>query len=130
MARTVFLSIALLAAMSTAGVARAEARLVSSTPAEKATVAPTARIALQFSEPVAAASSGGSLTETAMMMNGRMMAMPMSLGPLAATPDPGDPNGLVLTTRKPLAPGAYRLDWHATAVDTRASHGALTFTVQ
>jgi methionine-rich copper-binding protein CopC len=130
MARATLLSVALLSAMSLGSVARAEVLLVSSTPADKTIIAPTARIALHFSEPVDASSSGGSLVETAMMMGGRMMSMTMTLGPLAAAPDPGDPNGLILTTRKPLSSGAYRLDWRATGADARASHGAVTFTVQ
>jgi methionine-rich copper-binding protein CopC len=130
MPRATLLFLALMSAISLGNVARAEVRLVSSIPADKTIIGPTARIALHFSEPVDATSSGATLVETAMMMGGRMMAMTMTLGPLAAAPDPGDPNGLILTTRKPLSSGAYRLDWRATGADARASHGAVTFTVQ
>jgi methionine-rich copper-binding protein CopC len=130
MMRCVCLHLALIAALAVSGVAQAEAQLVSSTPADRATVAPMARIVLHFSEPVEATSSGGNLVETAMMMGGRMMAMPMNLGPVTASPDAGDPKTLILLARKPLSAGAYRLDWHATAANTQASHGAITFTVE
>ncbi len=128
--RCVCLHLALIAALAVSGVAQAEARLVSSTPADKAVVASTAQITLRFSEPVEASSSGANLVETAMMMGGRMMAMTMNLGAVAAASDPGDAKTLVLTARRPLSPGVYRLDWHATSGDAQPVQGAVTFTVK
>lgn len=109
--------------------ALAHPKLLSSTPAAKATVAPTAKIELHFSEPLAAKFSGADLTETSMMMNGQMMAHNMKIGGLAATLDPADHKTLILSLKKPLAPGVYKVSWHAVSTDTHKLTGVYTFTV-
>jgi methionine-rich copper-binding protein CopC len=43
--------------------------------------------------------------------------------------DPHDTT-LMHVSLKPLAPGAYRIHWHAVSVDTHATDGAFTFTVK
>ena len=130
MARSAFLPIVLIAAMAVASAAQAHPHLLSSTPADKASVAPTAQIVLHFSEPLEIPFSGGDLVMTGMMMNGQMMNMPMKVGALAAAADPADPKTLVLTAKATLAPGGYRLDWHAVSTDTHRTQGAVTFTIQ
>jgi len=42
---------------------------------------------------------------------------------------PGDPKTL-LVGLKPLKPGDYTVEWHATSVDTHKTQGKFTFTVQ
>ncbi len=130
MARSIYFPIAIIAASAIAGAVQAHALLLSSTPADKATVAPTSHIVLHFSEPLVAKFSGADLLMIGMMMNGQMTNMPMKIGALASAADPADPKTLILTAKGPLAPGGYRLDWHAVAADTHRTQGAFTFTVQ
>jgi methionine-rich copper-binding protein CopC len=110
--------------------ALAHPKLVSSMPAAKATVGPTAKIELHFSEPLEAKFSGADLTETSMMMNGQMMAHVMKIGGVAAALDPADHKTLILSLKKPLAPGAYKVSWHAVSTDTHRLTGAYAFTVR
>jgi methionine-rich copper-binding protein CopC len=93
--------------------ALAHPKLVSSMPAAKATVGPTAN-----------------LTETSMMMNGQMMAHVMKIGGVAAALDPADHKTLILSLKKPLAPGVYKVSWHAVSTDTHRLTGAYAFTVR
>jgi len=102
----------LAALMLTAGSAAAHPRLLSSTPADRAQVAPTARIELHFSEPLEANFSDGRLIMTGMAMNEPMMSAEPKPIALAARTSPGDPKSLVLT-----AAGLCRLagiDWNGT----------------
>lgn len=41
---------------------------------------------------------------------------------------PGNAHELVVPL-KPLSPGQYKVEWHATSVDTHKTHGDYTFTV-
>ena len=43
--------------------------------------------------------------------------------------DPADAKILVVHFAHPLAPGAYKVNWHATAVDTHKTEGSYGFTV-
>ena len=49
----------------------------------------------------------------------------------AASPqvDPADNKVLVLRFAQPLTPGSYKVEWHATAVDTHKTEGTYGFTV-
>ena len=117
------------AALALCGVAQAHPRLLSSDPAEGSTVTPTNHIEIHFSEPLVLRFTGADLTQTSMMMNGRMTSMQMRVGALTATLAANDPKTLVLTARANLSPGAYRLQWHAVSTDTHRVTGALTFSV-
>lgn len=110
--------------------ALAHPKLVSSMPAAKATVAPTTKLELHFSEPLEAKFSGADLTETSMMMNGQMMAHIMKIRDVVATLDPSDHKVLILSLKKPLAPGAYKVSWHAVSTDTHKLTGVYDFTVR
>lgn len=110
--------------------ALAHAELVSSSPADKSTVAATDHLTLKFSEAPNAKLSGVALTQTQMMMSGKMTAMPMKVAGLSTAPDPKDKSTLVVTLKAPLAAGAYKLDWHAVADDSHRSSGTVTFTVK
>ena len=50
----------------------------------------------------------------------------------AAAPatDPADAKVLVLCLSQPLQPGAYKVEWHATSVDTHKTEGRYGFTVR
>lgn len=110
-------SAALLAA--TAG-ASAHAHLKTSAPAAGATVAPPAEIDLAFTEGVNPTFTGLSVTgsDGAAVPTG-----PARLGP-------GGDATLAVPVATTLAPGSYRVDWHALAVDGHKTEGSFTFTVK
>jgi methionine-rich copper-binding protein CopC len=47
----------------------------------------------------------------------------------AATVDPQDPTAMVLSV-PPLAPGKYKVSWHAVSVDTHRTEGDFTFEIR
>ena len=77
-------------------------------------------IRIDFSEGVEPAFSGITLA----MSDGA--AMPVG----KATVDPQNQAVMVVKVGKKLAPGTYKVDWHAVAVDTHRTEGSFTFTVQ
>jgi methionine-rich copper-binding protein CopC len=107
---------ALAAGLATA--APAHPHLVAATPAPDAIVARPARLELHFSERlvprfchVEVLPAGGG-------------ALPM------ASSVAGDGMALILTPRAPLAPGLYRVNWHAVSVDTHHLDGSYAFRVR
>jgi methionine-rich copper-binding protein CopC len=119
-------ALAAVSLLAVAGPALAHAKLVASTPADNATVAPTSSIELQFSETLVDKLSTAELGMTE--MGGMKMTTPMKM-PLTATLG-ADHKTLKLVSAKPLARGVYKLDWHATATDTHRSNGSISFTVK
>ena len=77
-------------------------------------------IRLTFSEGVEPALSGIVLTDAA----GKKVAT----GKPAA--DPKDKAELVVPLPQPLAPGTYKVAWHAVSVDTHKTEGTFSFTVK
>ena len=100
--------------------AQAHAKLVSSTPAEGAAVAAPKQIVLTFSEKLQPKFSTAELVMPAM----NNMAMPAK----AAVGKDG--KTMTLTPAKPLASGAYVVQWRAVAADTHKMEGKLSFTVR
>jgi methionine-rich copper-binding protein CopC len=104
----------------------AHPKVVSSTPAANATVAPTSRIELKFSEKLVAQFAGASLHMTdmpGMKMHGPMvMKVATSVGPDGMT--------LIAATPKPLPKGTYKLSYHVVSADTHRIEGELGFKVQ
>lgn len=47
-----------------------------------------------------------------------------------ATVDPQNQAVMVVKVGKKLAPGTYKVDWHAVAVDTHRTEGSFTFSVE
>ena len=97
--------------------ALAHARLVQSVPAAQAAGPAPKEIALTFSEKLEPAFSGFDLS------NGKAKT-PVKVG-LAK-----DGVTLVGAPAKPLAPGVYRLDWHAVSADGHRMTGGYSFTVK
>jgi methionine-rich copper-binding protein CopC len=121
---------AAIAAFAFAGAANAHAKLLSSTPVAKAMVAVPAEVVLRFSEPLIGKFSGASLSMTSMVMDGKMMEMPMDMGAMTAALDPTDSKVLVLKPKTRWMVGGYKLDWHAVSTDSHRVTGTLTFTVK
>jgi len=101
-----------------AGPAAAHARLVSSTPAANATVAPTRTISLTFSERSVPAFSSFDVVNAA----GEKVAIRVA----------GSEDGKTLTgtLARPLAAGAYRVDWRIASSDGHRMTGSYTFSVR
>ncbi|WP_174292666.1 copper resistance protein CopC [Sphingomonas bacterium] len=96
----------------------AHARLIASTPAEGATTAAPATIDLRFSERLLPKFSG------AMLKRSKAGRVP------AAISFEADGVTIHLRPARPLAPGAYEVDYHTTAADTHHVTGVLAFQVR
>lgn len=101
-----------------AGPAAAHARLVSATPAPNSTVAATRTLSLTFSERTVAAFSGFDVVNAA----GDKVAVRTAVAE--------DGKTLTGTLARPLAPGAYRVDWRIASSDGHRMTGSYTFTVR
>jgi methionine-rich copper-binding protein CopC len=92
----------------------AHAKLVGSTPADKASVPSPAMIKLNFGEALEPAFSGAELTDA----KGANIPVSRSVG------------GSVITLMPPrLRPGVYAVTWHSVGHDTHRLTGKLSFTV-
>lgn len=101
-----------------AGPAAAHARLVSATPAPNSTVAATRSISLTFSERTVAAFSGFDVVNAA----GEKVEVHTSVAE--------DGKTLTGTLARPLAAGAYRIDWRIASGDGHRMTGSYTFSVR
>ena len=115
MNKRVFLACVAIACSATP--AYAHAFLQHAVPGAGATLAaPPKRVALTFSEKLEPVFSGVAVTDTfgrhveagRVLIGGNSMVVPL----------------------RPLAPGSYRVVWHAVSVDTHRSEGAYSFTVK
>lgn len=104
----------------------AHPKVVSSTPAEGAAVAPISRVEIKFSEKLVAQFTGASLNMTD--MPGMKMRSPMVMK--VATSVSPDGLTLIAATPKPLPKGTYKLSYHIVSADTHRIEGALGFKVQ
>lgn len=101
-----------------AGPAAAHARLVSATPAASATVAATRTISLTFSERTVPAFSGFDVVNAA----GQKVAVRTSVAE--------DGKTLTGTLARPLAVGAYRVEWRIASSDGHRMTGSYSFSVR
>lgn len=101
--------------------ALAHPKLLSANPADKSTGPAPAQIALHFSEKLVAQFCDATLVMTA-------ASGPTTVAAKVATGSDG--RTLTVSPTQPLAPGAYRVDWHVVAADTHRVAGNLTFQVK
>ena len=101
-----------------AGPAAAHARLVSATPAPNSTVVGTRSISMAFSERTVPAFSGFDVANAA----GDKVAIRTSVAQ--------DGKTLTGTLARPLAAGAYRVDWRIASSDGHRMTGSYTFSVR
>lgn len=115
------------AALAASSMAFAHARLLSSTPADKAEVAASpAKIELHFSEHLVPDFSAANLLMTAMPGMADHGPMKMAFTVTGAA----DGTTMVVTPTQPLPAGTYRLDWRAATTDTHTTHGSISFRVK
>lgn len=112
-----FVAVAAAAALA-AGPAAAHARLVSATPAPDSTVAATRTITLTFSERMAPAFSGFDVVDAA----GGKVSLRTSVS--------DDGKTLTGALARPLAAGAYRVEWRIASSDGHRMTGSYTFAVR
>ena len=113
---TPFIAVAAAVAFA-AGPAAAHARLASATPAPNSTVAATRTLSLTFSERTVPAFSGFDVVNAA----GEKVAVRVSVAE--------DGKTLTGTLARPLAAGAYRVDWRIASSDGHRMTGSYTFSV-
>ncbi len=113
--------VAIGAALATS-LAMAHPKLLSANPADKSVGPPPAQIALHFSEKLVAQFSDATLVMTAASGSTTNVAAKVATG--------SDGRTLTVSPTQPLAPGAYRVDWHVVAADTHRVAGNLTFEVK
>ncbi|WP_287980330.1 copper homeostasis periplasmic binding protein CopC [Sphingomonas sp.] len=103
--------------------ALAHPRLVEVTPAPNGVSRPTTSLSLTFSESLVPKFTGAEVIMTA--MPGMASHPPMKVNGISAA------EGRVLRVRfaRPLAPGTYRVDWHAVSTDTHRVKGQYVFRV-
>ncbi|MGN6141113.1 MAG: copper homeostasis periplasmic binding protein CopC [Ralstonia sp.] len=101
--------------------ALAHPKLLSANPADKSMGPAPAQIALHFSEKLVAQFCDATLVMTA-------ASGPTNVASKVATNTDG--RTLTVSPTQPLAPGAYRVDWHVVAADTHRVAGNLTFQVK
>jgi copper resistance protein C len=110
---------AALALSVAASAAFAHALLEKATPGVGSTVTGASELRLEFSEGVEPKFTNATIT-------GAGGAVP--LGRPAV--DPSDNKILIMKIEKPLAAGAYTVNWHAVSVDTHHTQGSFAFTVK
>ena len=102
------------------GAAAAHAHLKTATPAANATLAASPpELRLGFTE-------GVNLKFTGVAVTGPAGVVATGTAALA----PGDDRTLVVPVPGPLAPGRYKVDWHALATDGHKTDGSYGFTVK
>lgn len=101
-----------------AGPAAAHARLVGATPAPDATVVATRTLSLTFSERAIPAFSGFDVVNAA----GDKVAIEIAFA--------DDGKTMTGTAARPLAAGAYRIDWRIASGDGHRMTGSYTFSVR
>lgn len=119
----VLLSGALAAASLAASPAMAHPRLLASTPANNAVASNVTAVRMQFSEKLVPAFTRAELTMAA-TANRPVTPIPARSTILK------DGRTMVVTSRTPLRPGHYTLNWHAVSTDTHRVDGKVSFAVR
>ena len=107
------------------GVAQAHPKLLSASPADKATVAKPTKLSLSFSETLVGPMTGIELLMTG--MPGMADHQPM---PIKGFQTKVDGKTVTITLPRALPAGSYLLKWHAVAADQHRVEGSYTFTVR
>jgi len=101
----------------------AHAHLESQLPAANSEVTTPKELRLNFSEGVEE-----KFTKVAISLDGPAESTEI-IQTQSVTTDPADKKVLIVTPSVPLAPGNYKVEWHAVSVDTHKSEGVYRFKV-
>ncbi|MDB5440103.1 MAG: copC [Caulobacteraceae bacterium] len=111
--------------------ALAHPKLISSVPAADASVAPTSRLDLHFSEALERAFTGATVYAVKpRLMNGKFVDHAVTVSGVTGGLDPADSKTLMLMIPTVLAAGDYKVGWHAVSTDTHRQTGSYRFTVK
>lgn len=120
-------SLVLAAALVSASAAQAHSKVVSSSPAANASVAPTNTIRITFNEKAVPTFSGADVVMTG--MPGMAKHAPMKITGLKTGWSP-DGKTMTLSAGRPFPTGTYRVAWHAAGADTHRMQGNFNFMVK
>jgi methionine-rich copper-binding protein CopC len=115
--------LSLLACLTTTTAAFAHAHLESELPAADSEVTTPKELRLTFSEGVEE-----KFTKVAISLDGPGQSTEI-IQTQSVTTDPVDKKVLIVVPAMPLAPGTYKVEWHAVSVDTHKSEGIYRFKV-
>lgn len=121
-AKLALCGLSLLAALTTTAVF-AHAHLESQLPAADSEVTTPKELRLTFSEGVEE-----KFTKVAISLDGPGAGTEIIQTQSVST-DPADKKVLIVIPAVPLAPGKYKVEWHAVSVDTHKSEGVYRFQV-
>lgn len=119
------IALAAAALLAMPGIAQAHPRLLSASPADKATVSKPTRLSLTFSETLVGPLTGVELVMTGMPGMASHQPMPIT-GFQTAVND----KTVVVTLPRALPAGSYVLRWHAVAADQHRVEGSYAFSVR
>lgn len=122
-----FLPIFVTAAFTLAGAAQAHTKVVTSTPAAHAAVAPTNMVTVTFNEAAVPTFSGANVVMTT--MHGMAMKSPMKMTGLKSTWS-ADSKTIKLSAGRPFPKGTYVVTWHAAGADTHRTQGSYSFSIK
>lgn len=115
------------AALSLPGIAAAQSKLLSSSPAADTTVAKPVKLTLRFSDAIVPGMSGVDIVMTG--MPGMADHPPMPIKGFATGVAP-DGQTLIVTLPRPLPVGSYDLKWHVVGTDRQHVDGGYSFKVR
>ena len=118
---------AMLAALALPGSAQAHTKIVSSTPAANAAIAPTNSVSITFNEKPVPTFSGADVVMTG--MPGMASHSPMKLTGMKMSWS-ADGKTMTLTAGRQFPKGTYHVTWHAAGADTHRMQGSYSFTVK
>ena len=111
--------LALAVAILSGNAAYAHPQFLSAEPAAGSAIAPPHQIRITFSEPLIPQFCGIELKN----QSGKLIATGKS------ETDPADRKILVVPVKEQLAPGDYKVEWHAVSEDTHRVKGSYSFSV-
>lgn len=120
-------SLAFAAALVSATAVQAHTKVVTSSPAANASVAPTNTIRITFNEKAVPTFSGADVVMTG--MPGMAKHAPMKITGLKTAWSP-DGKTVTLTAGRPFPAGTYQVAWHAAGADTHRMQGNYNFMVK
>jgi methionine-rich copper-binding protein CopC len=119
MSKTSIGAATLVAAVLCSNISLAHPQLQSADPAAGAETTSPSQIRITFTEPVVPQFSGIELRD----QTGRSIAMEKS------ETDPANKKILIVPVKERLAPGDYKVEWHAVSEDTHRVKGSYSFRV-
>ena len=127
MRNSLLIAVVALSGLALPATAMAHAKVMASSPAANASIAPTRTISVTFNEKVMPAFSGADVVMTG--MPGMASHSPMKITGLKPSWS-ADGRTMTLTAGRAFPKGTYKVSWRAAGADTHRQQGDFSFTVQ